>query len=188
MRGEDSSWYGRTAWSAGAAARRVAVLQGSPGPGATQRMQDTYCSHRWLVLQSYLLCCHQLSFTLGEPYSVAVNLQAYCQTVTITNPSRAAVEATLRAGSSDRYTLSPTNLALKPHESLDVDVRLRVLKYAQRQKGVQLGQRDIFHIKASHSLPYTAMLNDGSCSRYPACILMRIEVAVAACSHVLACL
>ena len=74
-------------------------------------------------------------------------LQAYCQTVTITNPSKATVEATLRAGSSDRYTVSPGKIVLKPLQSIDVDVRLRVLKFAQKQKAVHQGQRDIFHIK-----------------------------------------
>ncbi|KAL0020086.1 hypothetical protein WJX79_009298 [Trebouxia sp. C0005] len=76
--------------------------------------------------------------------------QVYCQTVTVTNPSKATVEATLRAGSSDRYTISPTKLVLKPHQSIDVDVRLRILRYAQKQKAVQQGQRDIFHIKAAY--------------------------------------
>ncbi|DBA92530.1 TPA: hypothetical protein ACH3X1_002761 [Trebouxia sp. C0004] len=76
--------------------------------------------------------------------------QVYCQTVTITNPSKATVEATLRAGSSDRYTISPAKFVLKPHQSIDIDVRLRILRYAQKQKAVQQGQRDIFHIKAAY--------------------------------------
>jgi len=80
-----------------------------------------------------------------------VILQVYCQTVTITNPSKATVEATLRAGSSDRYTISPTKLVLRPHQSIDIDVRLRILRYAQKQKAVQQGQRDIFHIKVCES-------------------------------------
>jgi len=80
-----------------------------------------------------------------------VILQVYCQTVTITNPSKATVEATLRAGSSDRYTISPTKLVLRPHQSIDIDVRLRILRYAQKQKAVQQGQRDIFHIKVCKS-------------------------------------
>ncbi len=81
-----------------------------------------------------------------------VEVQAYCQTITIANPSRATVEATLRAGSSDRYTICPAKLVLKPQQSIDVDVRLRILKFAQKQKAVQQGQRDIFHIKVSNSL------------------------------------
>lgn len=59
------------------------------------------------------------------------------------------MEATLRAGSSDRWTISPTKLVLKPQQSIDVDVRLRVLRFAQKQKAVQQGQRDIFHIKVT---------------------------------------
>ena len=79
-------------------------------------------------------------------------LQAYCQTITISNPSRATVEATLRAGSSDRWTISPTKLFLKPQQSTDIDVRLRVLTFAQKQKAIQQGQRDIFHIKVGGNL------------------------------------
>ena len=78
-----------------------------------------------------------------------VLLQAYCETVTISNLSRATVEASLRAGSSDRWTISPTKFVLKPQQSIDVDVRLRVLRFAQKQKAVQQGQRDIFHIKVT---------------------------------------
>ncbi|KAL3148684.1 hypothetical protein ABBQ38_014099 [Trebouxia sp. C0009 RCD-2024] len=76
--------------------------------------------------------------------------EAYCQTITISNPSRATVEASFRAGSSDRWTVSPTTLVLKPQQSVDVDVRLRILKFAQKHKAVQQGQRDIFHIKAAY--------------------------------------
>ena len=79
-------------------------------------------------------------------------MQAYCQTVTIANPTRATVEATLRAGSSDRYTVTPTKIVIKPQHSIDVDVRLRVLRFAQKHKAVQQGQRDIFHIKVCQSL------------------------------------
>ena len=95
--------------------------------------------------ENQLLCD---DFTTETQHCTYGSVQAYCQSITISNPSRATVEASLRAGSSARYTLSPTSLVLKPQQSMDVDVRLRVLKYAQRQKGVQLGQRDIFHIKA----------------------------------------
>ena len=80
-------------------------------------------------------------------------MQAYCQTITISNPSRATVEASLRAGSSDRWTVSPTKLVLKPQQSVDVDVRLRILRFAQKQKAIQQGQRDIFHIKVTDSKP-----------------------------------
>lgn len=79
--------------------------------------------------------------------------QAYTQTVTLTNNLRATVEATIRAGSPDRYTLSPASLALRPGQSAAVEVVLRVLKYAARRKATQAGQRDIFHIRVT-ALPW----------------------------------
>ncbi|KAK9818004.1 hypothetical protein WJX72_005629 [[Myrmecia] bisecta] len=76
--------------------------------------------------------------------------QGYCQTVTFTNNLKATVEATIRAGSSDRYSVSPTSICLKPGQSATVDVRLRVLRFAQKKKAVEQGQRDIFHVKATY--------------------------------------
>ena len=58
------------------------------------------------------------------------------------------MEAQLRAGSSERYSLSPSSITVKPGQSVAVDVRLRVLRFASKQKAVEQGQRDIFHIKA----------------------------------------
>ena len=75
--------------------------------------------------------------------------QAYSQTATLTNNLRATVEATIRAGSPDRYTLSPATLTLRPGQSAAVEVVLRVLKYAARRKATQAGQRDIFHIRVT---------------------------------------
>ena len=74
--------------------------------------------------------------------------QAYTQTVVVTNHLRATVEASIRAGSPERYALAPAALTLRPGQSAAVDVVLRVLKFAARKKAAQVGQRDIFHIKA----------------------------------------
>ncbi len=81
--------------------------------------------------------------------------QGYVQTVTITNKLGATVEATIRPGSTDRYAVSPSTICLKPGKSVDVDVRLRVLKYVQKKKAVEQGVRDIFHIKVRD--PWCAM-------------------------------
>lgn len=73
--------------------------------------------------------------------------QTYTQTVKLTNHLRATVEANIRAGSPERYTLLPASLTLRPGQSATVDVVLRVLKFAARKKATQSGQRDIFHIR-----------------------------------------
>ena len=80
---------------------------------------------------------------------VVVLLQAYCHTVKVTNTLEASVEATVRAGSPERYSLSPASIALKPGESTCIDVRLRILKFAAKRKAIEQGQRDIFHIKVT---------------------------------------
>lgn len=56
-------------------------------------------------------------------------MQAYRQTVRVSNPLRAPVEASVRAGSSDRYTVSPSTFTVQPGQSVDVDVRLKVRAY-----------------------------------------------------------
>jgi hypothetical protein len=77
-------------------------------------------------------------------------VQTYCQTVTIQNTLNASVEATLRAGSPERWTLTPKHITLKPLQSLEVELQLRVLRFAQKLKAVQQGQRDVFHISAPY--------------------------------------
>lgn len=67
--------------------------------------------------------------------------------VSIENKLNATVEATLRAGSPERWTLSPSSILLGPKQAADVQLRLRVLRFAQRRKAVEHGQRDVFHIK-----------------------------------------
>ena len=77
----------------------------------------------------------------------ALYSQAYSQTVTISNNLGATVDASIRCGSSDRYTVVPTSFSLKPGHSCNLEVCLRVLKYAQKKKAAEQGQRDVFHIK-----------------------------------------
>ncbi|KAK9819108.1 hypothetical protein WJX74_002074 [Apatococcus lobatus] len=76
--------------------------------------------------------------------------QAYCHTVKVTNTLEVSVEAAIRAGSPERYSLSPASIALKPGESACIDVRLRILRFAAKRKAIEQGQRDIFHIKATY--------------------------------------
>ena len=80
-------------------------------------------------------------------------MQAYCHTVKFTNTLEASVEATLRPGSPERYSLLPEKIALKPGECACIDVRLRIIKFAAKRKAVEQGQRDIFHIKVDGQLP-----------------------------------
>ena len=77
-----------------------------------------------------------------------MQMQVYCKVVTIHNDLNATVEATLRPGSPERWTLVPVSILLPPKQSVDVQLRLRVLRFAQRRKAQEHGQRDIFHIKA----------------------------------------
>jgi hypothetical protein len=74
-------------------------------------------------------------------------MQTYLQTVTVTNNLGATVDASIRCGSSDRYTVSPTAFSLKPGHSCTVEVSLRLLRFAQKRKAVEQGQRDVLHIK-----------------------------------------
>ncbi|KAG2447331.1 hypothetical protein HYH02_007660 [Chlamydomonas schloesseri] len=76
--------------------------------------------------------------------------QVYTQTLRVTNTLRGPVELTIKPGSSERYTVVPSTIRLRAEETAAVEVRLRVLRFAQRQKAVEQGQRDAFHIKGSH--------------------------------------
>lgn len=73
----------------------------------------------------------------------------YSQPLRITNSLKGSVDITVKSGSPERYTVSPTSLRLKAGESALLDVRLRVLRFAQRDKAVQQGHRDIFHVRVS---------------------------------------
>ena len=71
----------------------------------------------------------------------------YTGTVSIRNNLNAAVDLTLRAGSADRYVICPAQLRIKPGDTDNVEIRLKILKYASLKKAMSVGQRDIFHIK-----------------------------------------
>ena len=74
---------------------------------------------------------------------------AYRKTVAISNSYEAPVELHIRAGSSDRYTVTPQQLTLQPSSSAQLTIQLKLLKFANKAKAVEQGQRDIFYIKVS---------------------------------------
>lgn len=67
-----------------------------------------------------------------------------------TNTARAPLEGEVRAGSSDRYSVSPSTFRLRPGEALDVAVTLKLLRFGQRQKAAESGHRDWFTVKLSN--------------------------------------
>jgi hypothetical protein len=67
--------------------------------------------------------------------------------LTVTNHLSTTVDASIRAGSSERWTVCPCKLRLKPKQSCEVELKLKVVKFAQVDKAVVQGQRDVFHIK-----------------------------------------
>ncbi|BDA46361.1 hypothetical protein COCOBI_08-4530 [Coccomyxa sp. Obi] len=73
--------------------------------------------------------------------------QTYTQTLKITNNLRATVEATIQSGSSDRFEVIPSKIFLKSGHSCQVQVKLKVLKYVQKKKAAEQGQRDVFRIR-----------------------------------------
>lgn len=77
-------------------------------------------------------------------------MQVHRQNVTIRNTLNSHVEATLRAGSPERWTLSQHQISLKPQQSVDIQLQLKVLRFAQRRKASTQGQRDVFHISAPY--------------------------------------
>ena len=74
-------------------------------------------------------------------------VQTYTETLKITNNLRATVEATIQCGSSDRFEVIPSKIFLKSGHSCQVQVKLKVLKYVQKKKAAEQGQRDVFRIK-----------------------------------------
>lgn len=72
---------------------------------------------------------------------------AYTCNVRITNTLNGSVECQIKAGASDRYSISPSGqVRLGPRESAELTIRLKVLKFANRKKAIE-GHRDVFHIK-----------------------------------------
>jgi hypothetical protein len=72
---------------------------------------------------------------------------AYRARVEITNNVDAPVELQIRAGSSERYTVTPQQLTLQPRCSAQVTIQLKLLRFANKAKAIEQGQRDIFYIK-----------------------------------------
>jgi hypothetical protein len=74
-------------------------------------------------------------------------VQVQTKVITIKNRVSSTVEASLRPGSSDRYTVHPQQIRLKPGQSEEVEIKLKVTRFPQAEKAVEQGQRDVFHIK-----------------------------------------
>ena len=60
-------------------------------------------------------------------------MQSYTQSLTITNTLGARVDAEIRAGSSDKYTVLPSKLTLQAGQAMEVKVTLKLLKYAAKR-------------------------------------------------------
>jgi len=89
--------------------------------------------------------------------------QVYTQTVHVTNTLKGTVEASVKSGASERYSVTPSTFRLKPNESLALEIKLRVLKFANRQKAIDQGHRDVFHVKVSICCkPVLAWVNGSS--------------------------
>eukprot|EP00892_Ulva_mutabilis_P011002 jgi/Ulvmu1/8274/UM041_0085.1 len=76
--------------------------------------------------------------------------KAYNQLVAITNRASTSIEATIRPSSSERYSVHPKHLKLKGGQTCDVELRLKVRRFAFTDKGVHQGQRDAIHVKTAH--------------------------------------
>lgn len=77
-------------------------------------------------------------------------MQVYSKLLAITNRSNTLIEAVIRPSSSDRYSVHPKQLKLKGGQTCDVELRLKVTRFAQTEKAVHQGQRDAIHIKTLH--------------------------------------
>lgn len=65
------------------------------------------------------------------------------QTIRITNNLGTHVEASIRTGSPDRYTVTPSQLRIKPGESVDVEIKLRLLRFANKSKAITQASRTL---------------------------------------------
>eukprot|EP00210_Caulerpa_lentillifera_P009239 g8806.t1 len=74
--------------------------------------------------------------------------ETYTHVVSIRNNLSATVDICLRAGSVDRYTINPEQIQIKPGELSNVEIKLKVVRYAHIKKAASQGQKDIFHIKS----------------------------------------
>ncbi len=107
-----------------------------------------------------------ISYVLLEPEELVFHnvrlSQVYTQQLRITNTLRGPLELTIKPGSVERYTVTPSSLRLRGEESALVEVRLRVLRFAQKQKAIEQGHRDVFHIKVCPQQQHIPTLNDSA--------------------------
>ena len=89
----------------------------------------------------------RLESVANPKHTAYLHAQVSSRIVNLTNQLSTTVEATLRAGSSDRYTIHPQQVRLKPGQTSEVEIKLKVVRFAQIDKAVEHGQRDTFHIK-----------------------------------------
>lgn len=113
-----------------------------------------------LVLMLHTYLCHPAaaSQARAEPALVVAvsertntrrcsDLQGYIRKVTVQNNLAVAVEASIKPGSPERYSVQPSSFRLAAGSSTSISVHLKVVKFAQKQKAAAQGQRDIFHVK-----------------------------------------
>lgn len=98
---------------------------------------------------------HSKSFVnITHPRLHLFFMQTYTQTLRICNRLKASFELVIKPGSPDRYTITPSTLRLKGQEEGLIEIKLKVTRFAQKQKAIQQGHKDVFHIKvradASH--------------------------------------
>ncbi len=62
------------------------------------------------------------------------------------------VDLELKPGAAERYSIAPRVLRVEQGAIATVNVTLKVLKFAQRQKAIDHGQRDSFHVKVSDAV------------------------------------
>lgn len=79
-----------------------------------------------------------------------LRMQVQSQVVAVTNRLSSTVEASLRPGSSDRYTVHPQQLRLRPGQTAEVELKLKVTRFAQAEKAVEHGHRDLLHVKTPY--------------------------------------
>ena len=94
-------------------------------------------------------------------------MQVYTQTLRVLNTLKSgSAELTIKPGSSERYTVTPSSLRIRAGETAAVEVKLRVLKFAQRQKAVEQGHRDVLHFKVRRRLCCTSSTHTHASSQH----------------------
>jgi len=127
-------------------------------PGDPQRSETSHCrdtgrlstqslTPTWCATNDYHLSAKKaVTLTDSRP---TIPAQSYTQTLRISNRLGARVEASVRPGAAERYTVTPERVVLKAGETAEVKVTLKVLRFGASKKAQERGQRDFFHIKVS---------------------------------------